>query len=118
MRSALLATLACLALPVIGQARPLHVHVTVAGAILVHEGILTPRQLACSRLLPGKMGSRRVQQISVYERHGDGCPGDPQPPTYLFDVYVDRISGVVDYTPEGPNELQTILPLPHAAIVN
>ena len=114
MRALTLLTLAVLALPALAEARPLRVHVRVGpvAAILVRQGILTPQQVACSELVPGRLGSRRVEQVSLYEVHGGRCPGTPQPPTYLFDVYVDRISGVVDYTPETNEELQTILPLP------
>jgi hypothetical protein len=118
MRTLVVLALACLALPAAGIARPLDVHVRVhhadgAGRILLSEGILTPHQLACTYVVRGKLGSARVAQVSLFQRHGGACPGAPQPPTYLFDLYVDTVSGVVDYTPEAHDELLTVLPGEH-----
>jgi hypothetical protein len=126
MRRLILATLACLAFSAAAEARSVRVHTLrvhvghggAAAAILVHEGILTRAQLACSQFRPGRVGSWRVQEVAVFERHGGRCPGPPQPPTFLFNVYVDRISGVVDYTPETSEELKTILPLPHHVLAD
>lgn len=126
MRSLILATLACLAFSAAAEARTVRIHTLrvhvghggAAAAVLLHEGILTRAQLACSVFRPGRLGSWRVQEVAVFERHGGACPGAPQPPSFLFNVYVDRISGVVDYTPESSEELKTIVPLPHALMVD
>lgn len=98
------------------SARPLDVHVHVhrgpVGQIagyLVRHGLLTPEQAACTTLVPGPHGSRRVKHVSVYERSGDGCPGVAQEPTFLFDVFVDTVSGVVDTTPVTKDRLDTVL---------
>ena len=118
MRASLLLTLAVLSLPTVAfAARPLHVRVSRAHQIgraqdfLLRNHLLTPEQLACATIVPGRLGSARVSQISVFEQHGNGvCPGDSTPPTFLFDLYIDRVSGVVDYTPDEQGQLQTILP--------
>lgn len=97
-------------------ARPLDVHVHVHrvpdGRItgyLVRHGLLTPEQAACTTFVSGPHGSRRVEHVSVYERSGDGCPGVAQEPVFLFDVFVDTISGVVDTTPLSKDRLDTVL---------
>ena len=104
----------------LADARPLDVHVRVhrfhayAGHVrianyLVAHNLLTPEQAACATLIRGPNGSRRVQHIGVFERSGGACPGAPQPPAHLFDVFVDTVSGVVDTTKSDPDELQTVL---------
>lgn len=116
MRASLL-TLAMLSLPTLALAAPpLHVRVSRAHQVgraqsfILRNHLLTPEQLACSTIVRGRLGSSRVSQISVFEQHGGACPGDPTPPTFLFDLYVDTVSGVVDYTPDEQSQLQTILP--------
>lgn len=117
MRASLL-TLAVLSMPTIALAAPpLHVRVSGAHArigqaqsFIARNHLLTSEQLACATIVPGRLGSPRVRQISVFEQHGGVCPGDATPPTFLFDLYVDTVSGVVDYTPEEQSQLQTILP--------
>lgn len=98
------------------SARPLDVHVHLhrvpngrVATYLVRHGLLTAEQAACASLVPGPHGSRRVEHVSVYQRSGDGCPGAPQPPVFLFDVFVDTVSGVVDTTPVTKDELDTVL---------
>lgn len=100
----------------IASARPLDVHVHVhrvrdgrIAGYLVRHGLLTPEQAACTTFVPGPHGSRRVEHVSVYERSGDGCPGIGQEPTFLFDVFVDTVSGVVDTTPLTKDRLDTVL---------
>lgn len=114
----ILATLSALVLVSTGfaSARPLDVHVRVHRApdgritgYLVRHGLLTAEQAACTTFVPGPHGSRRVEHVSVYERSGDGCPGVASPPTFLFDVFVDTISGVVDKTPLTRDRLDTVL---------
>ena len=97
-------------------ARPLDVHVHVhrgpdgrIAGYLVRHGLLTPEQAACTTFVPGAHGSRRVEHVSVYERSGNGCPGVGQEPTFLFDVFVDTVSGVVDMTPLTKDRLDTVL---------
>lgn len=117
MRASLL-ILAILSVPTAAMAaRPLHVRLNRAHQIgraeryIARNHLLTPEQLACATIVPGKLGSARVSQISVFEQHGlPACPGDATPPTFLFDLYVDTVSGVVDYTPDEQGQLQTILP--------
>ncbi len=114
----ILATFSALALLSTGiaSARPLDVHVRVHRApngkiagYLVRHGLLTPQQAACTTFVPGAHGSRRVEHVSVYERSGDGCPGVGSEPTFLFDVFVDTVSGVVDTTPLTRDRLDTVL---------
>ena len=100
----------------VASARPLDVHVRVhrlaharVASYLVRHGLLTSEQAACASWVSGPHGSRRVQHLSVYQRSGDGCPGAPQPPVFLFDVFVDTVSGVVDTTPVTKDELETVL---------
>lgn len=100
----------------VASARPLDVHVHIHRApnvritgYLVRHGLLTAEQAACASLVSGPHGSRRVEHVSVYQRSGDGCPGSAQPPLFLFDVFVDTVSGVVDTTPATKDELDTVL---------
>ncbi len=118
MRQISLAAAACLVLTMgAASARPLDVHVRVhrhgahvrIASYLVRHGLLTPEQAACAALIPGPHGSRRVEHLSVFETSGGRCPGAPQPPVFLFDVFVDRVSGVVDTTPPAADELDTVL---------
>lgn len=119
MRVSILLTLAVLSMPTLAVAAPpLHVRVSrVHGRIgpaqrfIVRNDLLTPEQLACATIVPGRLGSARVSQVSVFEQHGSvTCPGAPTPPTFLFDLYIDTVSGVVDYTPDEQSQLQTLLP--------
>ncbi len=101
------------------SARPLDVHVHVRRGLhgphaqiasyLVRHGLLTTEQAACASLVPAPHGSYRVTHLSVFEHSGGRCPGEPQPPQHLFDVYVDTVSGVVDTTRDEPDELDTVL---------
>ncbi len=106
MRKTLLLLSAALSLTMGGAiARPLDVHVYGGhyshhhrgiGGYLVRHGLLTREQAACAVFVPGRLGSRRVQQLSVFQRSGGRCPGEvAERPAFLFDVYVDRVSGVV-----------------------
>lgn len=99
------------------SARPLDVHGRAmrhggharVASFLVRHGLLTPEQAACAAFVPAANGSSRVQQLSIFQTTGGRCPGAPQPPVYLFDVFVDRVSGVVDTTQGLEDQLDTVL---------
>ena len=102
----------------VAAARPLDVHVIgprhrVAHArvasYLVRHGLLTREQAACASLVPAGHGSRRVEHLAIFQTTGGRCPGPQQPPVHLFDVYVDRVSGVVDTTQGLDGELDTVM---------
>lgn len=111
----LLATLLSLVVttPVLARhARPLVIRPTaafrVARLAIVDHGLLTPQQLACSLFVRGPKAVGEATEVVVLEKHGGRCPGDPRmPPVRRFDLYVDAISGSIQWDLFDPTILQT-----------
>ena len=80
-------------------------------AIISHR-LLTPEQLACSTLVYGHKATQEAAQVIVLEKRSVRCPGDPSaPPRPRFSLFVDPISGAVQWDNPDPTILED-LPAP------
>ncbi len=95
------------------RARPLVIRPTaafrVAKLAIIDHGLLTPQQLACSTFIRGPKAVGEATEVIVLEKHGGPCPGDPRtPPARRFDLYVDALSGSIQWDVFDPTILQTV----------
>ncbi|UDL93641.1 hypothetical protein LGH83_13830 [Lichenihabitans sp. PAMC28606] len=79
-----------------------------AEQIIISHHLLTPDQLACSTLVRGDKAIKEATEVVVLEKHGGACPGDPRLVQARFDLYVDEVSGSVQWNIADPMVLQSI----------
>ena len=117
-----LALAAAIVLPATAGARDLHIryrHVyrhAPSGAfaeterLIADRALLTPEQRRCSVLVRGRDAIREVVEVSVLKRFRPGCPAEAATGGKWFDVYLDPVSGSVQWTPDSPTEMQSLIP--------
>jgi hypothetical protein len=64
-----------------------------AERVIRHHHLLTAAELRCSTLVYRDDAPAGRAGVGVLERHGDGCPGDPDTQPRRFDLEIDLRTG-------------------------
>ena len=79
-----------------------------AEQLIVAHRLLTPGQLACSTLVRGPDAIGEAIEVTVLEKHVAPCPGDPRVVVRRFDIFMDPLSGTVQWDGYGTMEMTDI----------
>ena len=72
-----------------------------AQAIILRHHLLKPADLRCATLVYGVESTPKLAGISVLERHGHGCPGDPDTSPRMFTLDIDKTTGRATWDRDG-----------------
>jgi hypothetical protein len=86
---------------------------TLADKIIREHNLLTPKQIECMTLIERDDSTAEIAKVGVFERHDERCGGDPEITHRLFDLEIDRNTGVAQWDYNFPD--MEMRPVPDAA---
>lgn len=75
----------------------------LADKIIREHRLLTSQQLRCSTLVAEDKTTARMGYVTVLEKHGGGCPGDPETSPRRFSMEIDMRTGAAKWDNNFPD---------------